>query len=337
MSADQLPPSLVTWLSERLGAAGPFTLTPISGGHSNETGLLTSPDGRWIVRRPPAMAISATANNLAREHRVMSALARTAVPVPRTLAFAESGEVDARSCLVMSVAEGYPLTDTWPTDWPQNVSIGDAGFAAVGALATLHAVDVDAVGLTDFGRPGNYLERQVARWRGQYEQNAVRKLPRFEALGAWLAANRPEESAAAILHGDFHLDNCLIVAGTPPRVSAIIDWELATIGDPLVDLGLLLAFWGPDRAMPVAMPKVQALTRAPKAPSRRSLADRYTELTGRPTDALAWFMVLALFKLAAIVEGAYARAVRGLDDDPWARSLGEDVPRLLADAARFAT
>jgi aminoglycoside phosphotransferase (APT) family kinase protein len=333
-----LAPDLHDWLRARLATSGPFEVTPISGGHSNETALLSSPDGRWILRRPPATAISSpSANNLGREYRVLSALAGTEVPVPQALAFADAGEVVGQSALVMSLAPGYPLTDSWPADWPTGVSIGAVGVAAVEALAALHQVDIGAVGLSDFGRPANYLERQVRRWRGQYEQHQVRDLPQFDRLGRWLEANRPDETAPAILHGDFHLDNCLIVPGPPPRVAAIIDWELATIGDPLVDLGLLLAFWGPERATPIAMPRVQALTRVPGAPSRRALADRYTSLTGRPTTALSWYMVLALFKLAAIVEGAYARFVNGLDDDPWAKSLGEDVPRLLADAALHAT
>lgn len=331
-----LSPSLLAWLGEQLGASGPFEVTPISGGHSNETALLSSPSGRWILRRPPATAISASANNLGREARVMRALAGSAVPVPSVAAFAPAGSVVPYDVLVMSVADGFPLTDAWPADWPSSVPVGEAGLAAVDALAALHNVSYVDVGLDDFGRPAQYLQRQVARWRGQYEQHKVRDLPAFASLGAWLEEHRPDEQPPAILHGDFHLDNCLIVPGPPTRVEAIIDWELATIGDPLVDVGLLLAFWGADRAEPVAMPKVQALTRTAGAPSRRELADRYTALTGRSTDALNWYMVLAVYKLAAIVEGAYARFVNGLSDDPWDKSLGEDVPRLLADCELLA-
>lgn len=328
-----LDPALCAWLSARLGTPGPFEATPISGGHSNETALLSAPGGRWIIRRPPPMAISATANNLGREYRVLRAIEHHGVPAPRAVAFADAGEVTAQSCLVMELVDGYPLTDAWPAGWPADATIGAVGGTTIEALAALHRVDVDAAGLSDFGRPARYLERQVARWRGQYEQNKVRELPLFDELGGWLEANRPDEPAPAILHGDFHLDNCLIVPGPPPRVAAIIDWELATIGDPLVDLGLLLGFWGPQRARPVAMPQVQALTRSAGSPTRRALAEQYTALTGRSTDALPFYMVLALYKLAAIVEGAYARFVNGKDDSPWARSLGEDVPRLLADAS----
>jgi aminoglycoside phosphotransferase (APT) family kinase protein len=337
MSTDPaLEPALRQWLAARLGTEGPFELRPISGGNSNETTLLSAPAGRWILRRPPLAAISATANDLGREFRVLNALAGRGVPAPRAIAFAEAGEAAARPCLLMEFSPGHPLTDRWPDGWPAATTIGHVGLAAVKALAALHQVDFAAAGLDGFGRPAGYLQRQVSRWRGQYEQHRVRDLPLFDDIGQWLDANRPAAGAPAILHGDFHLDNCLIAAGPPARVSAIIDWELATVGDPLVDLGLLLGFWGEDRARPIAMDRVQALTRLPGAPARRVLADHYTSLTGRSTDALAFYMVLAFFKLAAIVEGAYARYLGRDVDSPYARALAADVPLLLRDAAYLA-
>jgi aminoglycoside phosphotransferase (APT) family kinase protein len=329
-------PALGKWLAAHLGTDGPFEIQPISGGNSNETALLSAPSGRWILRRPPAAAISATANDLGREFQVLTALAGWPVPAPRAIAFAPPGEVSHRSCLLMEYSEGHPLTDRWPDGWPSAATIGQVGRAAVEALAALHQVDFEAAGLAGFGRPAGYLERQVARWRGQYEQHRVRDLPLFGSLGDWLEANRPAEGPPTILHGDFHLDNCLITPGPPARVSAIIDWELATVGDPLVDLGLLLGFWGTDRARPLAMERVQALSRLPGAPGRRALADYYTSLTGRSTAALTFYMVLALFKLAAIVEGAYARFLDRDVDSPYARALGADVPRLLRDAEHLA-
>jgi aminoglycoside phosphotransferase (APT) family kinase protein len=328
-------PALHHWLAAHLGTPGPFELQPISGGNSNETALLTAPSGRWILRRPPAAAISATANDLGREFRVLSALAYQDVPAPRAIAFAAAGEVTERSCLLMEYSPGHPLTDRWPDDWPAAATIGQVGRAAIESLAALHRVDFEAAGLSGFGRPAGYLARQVARWRGQYEQHRVRDLPLFDELGDWLEGNRPAEGPPAILHGDFHLDNCLITPGPPTRVSAIIDWELATVGDPLVDLGLLLGFWGTDRARPIAMDRVQALSRRADAPGRRELADYYTALTERPTQALTFYMVLAFFKLAAIVEGAYARYLSHDVDSPYARALGADVPRLLHDAAHL--
>jgi aminoglycoside phosphotransferase (APT) family kinase protein len=329
-------PALRHWLAAQLGTTGPFEIHPISGGNSNETSLLRAPTGRWILRRPPAAAISATANDLEREFRILSALAAQPVPAPRAIAFAGPGQVTDRSCLLMENSPGHPLTDRWPDGWPAAAAIGQVGRAAIEALAALHRVDFEAAGLGGFGRPAGYLERQVARWRGQYEQHRVRDLPLFDEIGHWLEGNRPVSGPPAILHGDFHLDNCLTEPGPPPRVSAIIDWELATVGDPLVDLGLLLGFWGADRPRPIAMERVQALTRLPGAPGRRELADYYTALTGRSTEALSFYMVLAFFKLAAIVEGAYARYLGRDVDSDYARALGADVPGLLRDAAQLA-
>jgi aminoglycoside phosphotransferase (APT) family kinase protein len=337
MTAHTVPePALRDWLAGQLHTAGPFEIHPISGGNSNETALLRAPSGRWILRRPPAAAISATANDLGREFRVLSALAGQQVPAPRAIGYAAAGQVTDRSCLLMEFSPGHPLTDRWPDGWPPAATIEQVGRAAIEALAALHRVDFEAAGLAGFGRPAGYLERQVARWRGQYEQHRVRDLPLFDQLGDWLEANRPAETGPAILHGDFHLDNCLITPGRPTRVNAIIDWELATVGDPLVDLGLLLGFWGADRAQPLAMERVQALSRLAGAPGRRALADYYTSLTGRSTRALTFYMVLAFFKLAAIVEGAYARYLGCDVDSPYARALGADVPRLLRDAAHLA-
>jgi aminoglycoside phosphotransferase (APT) family kinase protein len=152
----------------------------------------------------------------------------------------------------------------------------------------------------------------------------------------WLQEHRPPDAAPAILHGDFHLDNCLVVHDGRARVAAIIDWEMATIGDPLLDLGLFLAFWGHDRPAQPAMPRIQAVSRLRGAPPREALAACYAEQTGRSVDHIAWYMTLAFWKLATIVEGAYAQHVRGALDSEYARALGDDVPRLLSEAARFA-
>jgi aminoglycoside phosphotransferase (APT) family kinase protein len=328
------------WLSAVLGERGepgPFRLHRLDGGNSNVTDLVESATGRWVLRRPPAATISATANNLAREHRVLAALTGLPVLTPAVVAYADDPAVVPVPCLLMEFVDGCPLTTAWPAHW--NVAEGSLralGLSAVDALADVHLVGWRAAGLEGFGRPDGYLRRQVARWRGQYEQHQVRGLPLFGRLAGWLEDNRPEETEPALLHGDFHLDNCLFVPGPPVHTGAIIDWELSTIGDPLMDLGLLLAFWGPDRADRPGMPRVQALTRHPDAPTRAELAAHYAARTGRRVDRLDFYMALALFKLAAIVEGAYAAYVDGRVDSPYAVALAEDVPALLRDAAHVA-
>jgi aminoglycoside phosphotransferase (APT) family kinase protein len=214
--------------------------------------------------------------------------------------------------------------------------VAAVGEAAIDALVALHGVDWRAAGLDDFGRPEGFLERQVGRWRGHFERHRVRELPDFDRVAAWLDANPPAPQEPALIHGDFHLDNCLFATRPPARVAAIVDWEIATIGDPLLDLGLLLGFWGNERPDRPAMPWVQALTRVPGAPSRADLAARYATATGRSVDALPWYMALAFWKLAAIIEGAYAQYLEGKLDSDYARGLGTNVPALLAEAAAFA-
>jgi aminoglycoside phosphotransferase (APT) family kinase protein len=164
----------------------------------------------------------------------------------------------------------------------------------------------------------------------------VRELQAFERLAQWNGSNLPPEQPTALFHGDFHLDNCLMTPGPPIAVAGIIDWEMASIGDPLVDLGLLLAFWGDERPAEPAIPWVQAVTRSAGAPARRELAERYALRSGRSVEAIDWYMAFAFWKLAAIVEGAYAQHVHGMLDTAYARELETDVPRLLSEAAAIA-
>ena len=327
-----VPEALAHWLEQSLADPGPFQLQRLSGGNSNETLRLESAQGTRVLRRPPAATISPSAHAMEREHRVLRAIEGRGVPAPRPLAVATDPAVPGAPVLVMEHVDGVPLTTELPKGW----SARAVGEAAVDALAALHTVDWRDAGLEDFGRPDGFLERQVGRWRGQYEHYAVRELEHFAPVAAWLDANRPPDAAPALLHGDFHLDNCLFTADPDVRVAAIIDWEMATIGDPLLDLGLLLAFWGDERPAEPAMPRVQGCTRAVGAPSRALLAARYAERSERSVEHLDWYMALAFWKLAAIVEGAYAHHVAGDLDTPYARELERDVPALLAEAAGFA-
>jgi aminoglycoside phosphotransferase (APT) family kinase protein len=329
--------ALHRWLQDTTADRGPFRLVLLSGGNSNETFRVESDGGAsWILRRPPQTVVSSSAHNLEREYRVLHALADCGVPAPRVLGYTADVEVASPSCLLMDYIPGVPLSDTWPHGWPERPhDLAAVAHSAIDALAAIHTVDWQAVGLDGFGKPVGYLARQVSRWRYQYEQNQVRELPLFEEIACWLEANQPPEGKPALLHGDFHLDNCLFVPQPQPHVSAVIDWELSTLGDPLVDLGLLLAFWGPDRPTPAAMSRIQALTRTHPSPSRGELAQRYAERSGRGIEALPFYMALAFYKLAAIVEGAYANYLAGRVNSDYARALADDVPLLLAEAARF--
>ena len=327
---------VTAWLENHAEVPGPLTAEAVGGGNSNATFLLRGPGASFILRRPPAAALSGTAHSMGREYRVLSALAGSGVPVPRPVAFCDDADVTGAPFLVMEHVDGVSVTDRLPAGYePGPASVARLGEEMVDGLAALHRFDWQAGGLADFGRPEQFLERQVPRWTRQYESYAVRDLPRFAEVGEWLDKHRPAQWTPGLMHGDFHLDNCLFSA-REPRLLAIIDWELATIGDPLLDLGLALAFWGSRPVDPPAMPPVQGVSRCAGAPDRAALADRYTERSGRPVDDLGWYMALALWKLAAIVEGAYAQYLDGRLTSDYARRLADDVPRLLEEAAAAA-
>jgi len=324
------------WLEQHASVPGPLRARAVGGGNSNATFLLSGPAGSYILRRPPAAALSGTAHSMAREYRVLQALSGSDVPVPHPVAFCDDADVTGAPFLVMEHVDGVSITDRLPDAYdPGPAAVGRLGEEMVDGLAALHRFDWKGAGLGDFGRPEQFLERQVPRWRSQYESHARRDLPRFAELGDWLERQRPGEWTPGLMHGDFHLDNCLVSARRP-QLLAIIDWELATIGDPLLDVGLCLAFWGTRPVDPPAMPQVQGVSRVEGVPQRHELAGRYAQRSGLPVDDLGWYMALAFWKLAAIVEGAYAQYLDGRLTTDYARRLGDDVPRLLDEAAAFA-
>ncbi|HEY2053061.1 MAG TPA: phosphotransferase family protein [Solirubrobacterales bacterium] len=327
---------LEAWLVAA-GIEGPYELRPLTGGNSNETMLLRAGGERLVMRRPPRATIDSSAHNVAREARVLAALAPTAVPVPAPRGLCVEEKVPEAPFLLMEEIEGTSLGDQLPDRWADDpgAAVGAVGRATATALADLHTLDWRGLGLGDFGKPDDFLARQVPRWRKQLDRYRHRELPDFELVAEWLEANRPPDAAPGILHGDFHVDNCLFAVEPTPRLAAIIDWEMSTIGDPLLDVGLFLGFWGTERAAPPGMPWVQAISRVDGAPSRCELAGVYEERSGRSLSHLPYYMALAFWKLAAIVEGAHAHFVAGRTDAPYAAALEHDVPALLAEARRF--
>lgn len=327
---------LERWLAAA-GIEGPYELSSLAGGNSNQTMLVTAGSERLVMRRPPRATIDSSAHNIGREERVLAALAPGPVPVPAPRGLCAEEAVPEAPFLLMEAIDGVALRDELPERWADRpaAAAGAIGRQTAIALAELSTLDWRALGLGDFGRPEDFLARQVPRWRKQYRRYEHRDLPDFEAVAGWLEANRPPDGEPAIIHGDFHVDNCLFAGDGEPRLAAVIDWEMSTIGDPLLDAGLFLGFWGTERLEPLGMSFVQGFSRVEGAPTRAELAALYEERSGRSLEHLPYYMALAFWKLAAIVEGAHAHYVAGRTDAPYAAALEHDVPALLAEARAF--
>ncbi len=291
------------------------TVTLIAGGRSNLTYRVVSPAGRAILRRPPLGHVLPTAHDMVREHTVITALRDTEVPVPRTLALCTDEAVLGAPFYVMEEVPGHVVRDALPASVLQTeVERGEITDRLVDVLAALHAVDPAAVGLAGFGRPEGYLARQLRRWSAQWEATRVGDDGGVDALAGRLRARVPTAGDPAVIHGDYRLDNVLVAPAPPPRVAAVLDWEMSTLGDPLADVGLLLVYWqqaddDDERAQALV---VASVTRLPGFPGREQIAERYADATGRDLGALAWYVAFGFFKLAVVCAGIAARGRAGV-------------------------
>jgi aminoglycoside phosphotransferase (APT) family kinase protein len=308
--------------------AGPVEAAPIGDGHSNVTYLLRRGPLRVVLRRPPRGPLPPSAHDVLREARLLRALRPAGVRVPEVLATCDDAAVIGAPFYVMAFLDGHVLSTDLPAVFDARGHRERIGDELVDALVELHAVDVDAAGLDGLGRRGGYLERQVRRFSGLLETNATRPLPALERVAAWLEETRPEQAETTIVHGDFRLGNAMFAPQAPPRVVGVLDWELATLGDPLADLGYLTAMWAVPGDPPNPMLDLSAVTRLPGFADRDALARRYAEATGRSIERLGWYRVLALWKAAIFLEGSYKRFLAGSTDDPYFARLGEGVPVL---------
>lgn len=289
--------------------APPLAFERISGGHSNLTYAVSDASGRsWALRRPPLGERLASAHDMAREHRVIAALGSTPVPVPPVIGLCEDQSVTGAPFYVMSFVAGPVLR----TRQEAEAAFDPAARRAIGervadTLVALHEVDPVAAGLGDLGRTEGYVARQLRRWHGQWEGSKQRELALVDDLHARLEARIPEQGPAAIVHGDYRLDN-MILASTG-KIAAVVDWELCTLGDPLADLGLLMIYWGQpgDDVSPLG----EAPTLAAGFPSREQVAARYAERSARDLSELDFYVALGFWKLAIILEGVYARYSAG--------------------------
>ncbi|WP_432155673.1 MULTISPECIES: phosphotransferase family protein [unclassified Streptomyces] len=300
---------------------GPLTGRLIEGGRSNLTYAVTDGTSRWVVRRPPLGHVLATAHDMRREHRVISALHRTDVPVPAPVLLCEDEEVLGAPFYVMEFVEGTPYRTAGQLAPLGPERTRSAVLSLVDTLVELHAVDPEAVGLGDFGRPEGFLDRQLRRWGKQLDASRSRDLAGIDELHAALGRDLPGSPAPTVVHGDYRLDNVLI--GADDRITAILDWEMSTLGDPLTDLGLLVMY-----SMPLELPDSPISTTASAAghPAPAELIERYAARSGRDVSAVSWYTAFAWFKLAVILEGIHYRYTLGQTVGRGFDRIGELVP-----------
>lgn len=327
---------LAAWIEAETGRKGARVSRALSGGNANLTLLLATDDGPLVLRTPPENAISATSHRgIEREATVLRAI-QGHVKAPRVVGWCEDAAVIGRPFLLVSHVDGIAITDTLPASYPATAaSVNRLGEDLIDELAAIHKAPWQTIGLERLGNPHNFLERQITRWRATRAESPVRDLPLLDELAVWLLNNIPESGPVGLIHGDYHLDNTLSHPDRP-GLAAVIDWELATIGDPLADLGLFLMFWGPRELEPPGFRHIQAVSRCESALSRRVLAERWGAATGFPLTNLDFYLCFAFWRLAAIVEGAYSLYCQGKVDSDYARGLEYDVPALLEEAAAAA-
>jgi aminoglycoside phosphotransferase (APT) family kinase protein len=303
-------PKLEEWFAREIyGAKPPLSFDRISGGRSNLTYAVTdSSDRRWALRRPPLGKRLASAHDMSREHRILAALGPTDVPVPQVIALCQDESVNGAPFYVMDFIDGPVLRTRQEAekafDEGERRAIGER---VVDTLVAIHGVDPDAAGLGDLGRKEHYVARQLHRWHGQWEKSKTRELELVDDVHRRLSARIPEQAPATIVHGDYRLDNMIL--SPDGDIAAVVDWELCTLGDPLADVGMLLVYWSEpgDELMPLFDPP----TTAPGFPNREYVKARYAERSGRDLAGIDFYVALACWKLAIILEGVFSRYAAG--------------------------
>lgn len=333
--------ALAAHLESVLGEAATYTVERHEGGHSNETLFVTWGDRDLVVRRPPPGETADSAHDVLREYTVLSALQDTDVRTPTVVHACEDESVIGSEFYVMERLAGDVIRDEEPDRFGVPGHRERLGEELVDALAEIHQVDYEAVGLGDFGYPEGYLERQVDRWWKQYEwafevTEEVRPIPAVAEVGEWLEEHVPEPPTHTLAHGDYKLDNVMYGPGTPPELVGVFDWEMSTLGDPLADVGWLLHFWrDPDDPEPRDGDSAPAFTGSEGYPTRRELVDRYERQTGIEFENARFYRALTAFKMGGIGEMFFRRYLEGNSADPTYPLMEEQVPRRVQRANEF--
>jgi aminoglycoside phosphotransferase (APT) family kinase protein len=307
------------WLEEHVdGATGPFTFQRIGGGRSNLTFAVTGAGGRFVLRRPPLHSVLATAHDMTREHRAISAVAGTGVPVPGVLGLCTDPAVNGTPFYVMTLVEG-DVIDSVPAAEQLPMKVRAAMTTNLAdVLSTLHGVDVDAVGLGDFARRECYIERQLARWTKQWDESRTRDLPAVDDVARRLAARVPAQQGVTVVHGDYRFGNCIIDAATG-EIRAVLDWELCTLGDPLADVGYVGAHWASTDG---ETGRHNDPTGAGGFGSFDDFLQRYATNSSRDLGEVDFYVAFQLWRTAIILEGVYSRYLAGAYGD---QQLGDEL------------
>lgn len=330
--AEAVPPErLGPWIADHVpGTRGTVEVTQLAGGSSNLTFRVRDGEHDWVLRRPPLHGVLATAHDMHREYRVQAALAATDVPVAGQVAECTDESVIGAPFYLMQRLDGVVYDDVDAVAHLTDEQGLDASYELVEVLARLHAVDPEAVGLGDFGRPAGYLTRQVARWQTQWEKSKTVEMPAIDEVGARLERSVPTESRHGIVHGDYSFNNTMYRRDDPTRMQAILDWEMSTLGDPLTDVGMVAVYWGEVGELMWRSRSPQAHRANAGFPDVDTLLDRYAKSSGTDLGQIDFYRALATFKLAVISQGAAKRAT-GVDPDRAARTT--ETVSILADKA----
>jgi aminoglycoside phosphotransferase (APT) family kinase protein len=317
---------------------GELTVLQFPHGHSNLTYLLRWGSQEWVLRRPPFGNKVKSAHDMGREFRVLSGLVKVFSAAPRPLVFCEDDSVLGAPFYVMERRRGLILRRGWPKDMPSDPALlREMCGSLIDTLADLHEINLHAAGLADFGKPDGYVRRQIEGWTRRYRDAQTDQIPEMDAVADWLAAQMPTESGVSLLHNDYKFDNVAFDPDSPARVSTVFDWEMATIGDPLMDLGTTLGYW-------IEAPETEQLSASfigptwlPGALTRTELIERYAQRRGLASCDMRYYHVYGLFKIAVIVQQIYVRFARGFTSDPRFATLDACVCQLARLAAHSIT
>jgi aminoglycoside phosphotransferase (APT) family kinase protein len=333
----ELPPLLVrrpleAYLDARGLGSGPIEAETVGEGHSNITYLIRREGGEWVLRRPPRPPLPPSAHDVLREARLLLAVTDQVVRTPKVLATCDDDSVIGAPFYVMERVEGDVITTAIPEPLDNPEERRRIGDELIDSLVEIHAVPWEECGLEGYGKPTGYLDRQLRRFGGLWEHNKTREVEVLDKVTTWLTDNKPESGPATIVHGDYRLGNTMFAPGAPARLAAIFDWELATIGDPLADLGYMTATYPEPGDDASTLHSLAAVTTREGFPTRAQLIGRYEQESGRSMSQLAWYQTLALWKSAVFLEGSYKRLLAGTTDDPFFKMLDQGVPEIAQRA-----